>query len=286
MGWELTEPTTIQPDFAVELPREDRQEDSDIDLRIGEVRNPNPWREPIHFTYRSRSVLKDHQRFAAEVLRQEPMLWDRHQVENNPSLFYKAYFLDQQKISDVRSKGTLKIQQFNVKVTRQAPEEDSIASSKANREKLESKFKVALISLYEAFEEAFQFEHPEFIADLRNHVVKSSVTQITSLFTSSRCRSCYRRRRMDAVWWLRHFETLLPYLSKVPLESYRRAEDHRANVLLDKTALVVDGPLTDKHRLGLSAEDQRLYASLRAAERQSFDEELSALVNANSLMRM
>ena len=68
-----------------------------------------------------------------EVLRQEPKLWDRHQVENNPSLFYQAYFLDQQKISDVRSKGTLKIQRFNVKVTRQAPKEDSTASSKATR---------------------------------------------------------------------------------------------------------------------------------------------------------
>ena len=107
--------------------------------------------EPIRFTYKSRSVLKDHQRFAVEVLRQEPKLWDCHQVENNPSLFYEAYFLDQQKIADVRSKGQLKIQQFNVKVTRQAPDKDSAASSKANREKLEAKFKVALTHLYEGF---------------------------------------------------------------------------------------------------------------------------------------
>ena len=107
--WDLTEPTTIGPDFVVKLPQEDLQEDSDIDLRTGEIKNPDPWREPIRFTYRSRSVLEDHQRFAEEVLRQEPKLWDCHQVENNPSLFYQAYFLDQQKISDVRSKGTLKI---------------------------------------------------------------------------------------------------------------------------------------------------------------------------------
>ena len=171
-------------------------------------------------------------------------------------------------------------------MTRKAPEENSSASSKANREKLEAKFKAALTSLYEAFEEAFQFDHPEFIADLRNHLIKSSVTQIISLFASSQCRSCYRGRRMDAVWRLRRFETLLPYMAEVPLESYRRAEDHRANVLLDKTALVTDGPLTDKYRLGLSAEDQRLYASLRAAGLQSFDEELSALANINSLICM
>ena len=109
---------------------------------------------------------------------------------------------------------------------------------------------------------------------------------ITSLFTSSRCRTCYRGRRMDAMWRLRCFETLLPYLSEVPLESYRRAEDHRANVLLDKTALVSDGPLTDKHWLGLSTDDQRLYTSLRVAEHQYFDEELSPLANTNSLMQM
>ena len=91
---------------------------------------------------------------------------------------------------------------------------------------------------------------------------------------------------MDAARRRRPFETLLPYLIEVPLESYRRAEDHRANVLLDKTALVADGPRTDKYRLGLSAEDQRSYASLRAAEQNSFDIEPSALANTNSLIRM
>ena len=33
-------------------------------------------------------------------------------------------------------------------------------------------------------------------------------------------------------------------------------------------------------------EDQRLYASLQAAERKSYDEELAALANKNSLIRM
>ena len=51
-------------------------------------------------------------------------------------------------------------------------------------------------------------------------------------------------------------------------------------------ALFADEPRSDKYRLGLSAEDQRLYAFLRTAERQSFDDELSALANTNSLIRM
>ena len=66
----------------------------------------------------------------------------------------------------------------------------------------------------------------------------------------------------EGVWRLYGgYEDLSRYfltMAEVPLESYRRAEDYRANVLLDKTALVADGPRTDKYRLGLSAEDQRL----------------------------
>ena len=137
--------------------------------------------------------------------------------------------------------------------------------------------------MYQAFEEAFPFESPEFITELRNHLVKTAVTHITSLFASSRCRNCHRGCRMDAVWQLRRFETLLPYLCEVPMESYRRDEDHRANVLLDKTALVADGTPGDKYQLGLTTDDRRIYFSLTAAERKSFDEELA---NVNSLMRM
>ena len=135
----------------------------------------------------------------------------------------------------IRTKGTVKIQQFNANVTRHSPEKDVSTSSRTNREMLESKFRVTLTRIYQAFEEAFQFEleHKEFINDLRDHLIKSVLTQITSLFASSRCRSCHRCRRMDAVWRLRRFKTLLPYVAEVPLESYRRAEDHRANVLLD-----------------------------------------------------
>ena len=163
-------------------------------------------------------------------------------MENNPSLFYQEYFLDQQKISDVRSKGQAKIQNFNVKVTRQEPNEHAGASSKVNKEKLEAKFRTALSSLYEAFEDAYQFEHSELISDLQNHLVKTAVTQMTSLFASYRCRSCYRGSHMDAAWRRRRFETLPPFLPEIPLDSCQRAEDHRASVLLDKTALVADVP--------------------------------------------
>ena len=284
--WDLQLSTLVKPEFVVKLPTEDPQEDSDIDLRTGEVRESHPWKAPLQFKFQSLSVLEDHQRFAQEVLRQEPNIWDRVRVENNPSLFYHAYFLDQQKINEVRTKETIKIQQFNVKVTRQAPGKDVSASSKANRERLEAKFRVALTHMYQAFEEAFQFEQPELINDLRNHLVKPAITQITSLFASSRCRVCHRGRRMDAVWRIRRFETCLPYLAEVPLESYQRAEDYQANVLLDKTALIADGPLADKYHLGLTIEDKRLYLALGAAERESFDKELASLAQVNSLMKM
>ena len=130
--WDLQLPKTVELEFVVELPQDDPSKDSDIDLRTGEVKKPNPWREPIRFSYRALSVLDDHQRFAEEVLRQEPDSWDHTQVENSTSIFYQAYFLDQQKLSEVRGKGTVKIQQFNVKVIRQSPERNVSASSKAN----------------------------------------------------------------------------------------------------------------------------------------------------------
>ena len=91
---------------------------------------------------------------------------------------------------------------------------------------------------------------------------------------------------MDASWRLRRFETLLPYLSEVPLESFRRAEDHQAHVLLDKTSLIADGPSMDKFRLGFTIEEQRTYSSLNSVEKKSFDKELAALANNNSLMWM
>ena len=283
--WELQLPSAVESKFVVEIPQEDPREDSEIDLRTGEPTS-RPWTEPLQFTYNSHSVLGDHQRFAQEVLKMEPGIWDRALVEGNPTLFYQAYFLDQQKLSEVRQKGTVRIQQFNVKVTRQSPDRDYATSSRANRERLEAKFRLALTQMYQAFEEAFQFESSDFITDLRNHLVKTAVTHISSLFASSRCRTCHRGRKMDAVWRIRRFESLLPYLAEIPLESYRKAEDHRANVLLDKTALVAEGSPMDRYQLGLTSDDRKLYASLSFAERKSFDQELSSLANVNSLMRM
>ena len=278
--------SAIKPDFVAQLSCDNLQEDSEIDITTGEIKDSATRGEPRQFSFQPFSVLEDHQQFAQEVLKLEPDLWDSSKVESNPSLFYHAYFLDQQKISEVRQKGTVRIQQFNVKVTRQSADKDIGPSSRFNRERLEAKFKVAIGNIYQAFEDAYQFESPEFIEDLRSHLLNTAVTQITSLFTSSRCRACHRDGRMDATWRLRRFETLLPYLSEVPLESFRRAEDHRANVLLDKTSLIADGPSMDKFRLGFTIEERRTCSSLTPSEKKSFDEELAALANNNSLMRL
>ena len=277
-------PSKVKDDLSVQIPLEDPQEDSEIDMLTGEIQGPKT--TPVQFSFQALSVLEDHQRFAQEVLKLEPNSWDRIKVESNPSLFYHAYFLDQQKLHEVRQRGEVRIQQFNVKVTRQPPDTDFPTSSRYNREKLEGKFKVAIGNLYHAFEEAFQYESSDFIEDLSKHLVKNAVSQITSLFASSRCRTCHRGRRMDAAWRHRRFETLLPFLAEVPAESYRRAEDHRAHVLLDKTSLVADGPPMDKFRLGFNSDDRRTYASLTLMEKKSFDEELSTLAHTNSLMRM
>ena len=167
------------PSITVEFPQELLHEDSDVDLETGEVNlSLASQSTAIKMTYKARSVLEYHQDFASSVLQREPDTWDRLQVDRNPSQFYQEYFLDQQKINDVRSRGHSRIQAFNVRVTRQEPQSPTqwAASSKAGKEKLEAKFRQALASLYNAFEAAYQFEHSE----------------ITSLFASSRCRTCYR----------------------------------------------------------------------------------------------
>ena len=265
----------------LEFPQEPLQEDSDVDLETGEVRIPtSSCPEAIKMTYKARLVLEDHQEFTAAVLLRERNIWDHHQVENNPSLFYVLLGP-----GDVRSEGQAKIQTSTSGWPGRSPARRP-AVARLTKRSWRPNSGPPLSSLYEAFEDAYQFEHSELIADLRNHLVKTAVTQMTSLFTSSRCRTCYKGRHMDATWRRSRFETLLPFLSEIPLDSYRRAEDHQANVLLEKTALVADGPRTDKYLLGLSTEDQRLYASLQASERKSFDEELAALANTNSLISM
>ena len=216
MDQPLDIPKVTQPgsQTTVEFPLESLPGDSDVDLDTGETQNASNSRPTgIKLTYDSHSVLVDHRTFASTVLEKEPGQWDQHQVDRNPSQFYQEYFLDQQKIHDVRSRGHSRIQAFNVRVTRQEPQSPTVwtASSKEGKERLEAKFKQALTSLYDAFETAYQFEHPEFISDLRNHLVKTAVTQITSLYTSSRCRSCYRGRQMDAAWRRSRFDTLLSF---------------------------------------------------------------------------
>ena len=239
---ELSKSASAEPGLTVEFQQEFPQEDSDVDIRTGEVKIPAPWCEPLKLDRSRKTTRSLPQRYYNENRKSGTVTKWR-----NPSLFYQEYFLDQQKISDLRLKGQAKIQNFNVKVTRQESSEQAGASSKANKGKLEAKFRTALSSIYEAFEDAYQFEHPELISDLRNHLVKMAVTQMTSLFASSGCRTCYRGRHMDAAWKRSRFDTLPPLLSEVPLDSYRKAEDHQANALLDKTGLVADGTRTDKY---------------------------------------
>ena len=284
---DVTKTPTPGPQTVVEFPTDPLPGDSDVDLDTGDSQNasiPNG----IRLTYDSNSILEDHRAFASTVLDKEPEQWDRLRVDRNPSQFYQEYFLDQQKIHDVRSKGHSRIQAFNVRVTRQEPQSPTVwmTSSKEGKEKLEAKFKQALTSLYDAFEMAYQFEHPEFISDLRNHLVKTAVTQITSLYASSRCRTCYRGRQMDAAWRRSRFDNLLPFMAEVPHDSYKKAEDYQASVLLEKTTLIPDGPRNDRYRLGLTLEDQKRYSSLPTSERKSFDAELANLAGVNSLIRM
>ena len=105
-GQEEAQPSsTIKTDFAVQLPQEDPQEDSEIDVLTGEIKCPKTM--PAQLSFQALSILEDHQRFAQEVLKLEPDSWDRTKVESNPSLFYHAYFLDQQKLSEVRQRSTV-----------------------------------------------------------------------------------------------------------------------------------------------------------------------------------
>ena len=233
---DITKAPQPGPQTVVEFPSDPLPGDSDVDLDTGETQHASIL-NGIKLTYDSNSVLEDHRAFASTVLGKEPEQWDRLQVDRNPSQFYQEYFLDQQKIHDVRSKGHSRIQAFNVRVTRQEPQSPTVwmASRKEGKEKLEAKFKQALTSLYDAFEMAYQFEHPEFISDLRNHLVKTAVTQITSFYASSRCRTCYRGRQMDAAWRRSRFDNLLPFMAEVPHDSYKKAEDHQASILLEKT---------------------------------------------------
>ena len=128
--------------------------------------------------------------------------------------------------------------------------------------RIQAKFRSALRQMYEAFEEAYTLEQPELIEDLREHLVKPAIAQITCLFVSSRCRTCYSGRHQSAVWRLSRFDTLVPIMSEVPSKAYKKAEDHQAITILEKTRIEADGHLSDQYKLGLSDHDKRIFNAL------------------------
>ena len=170
--------------------------------------------------------------------------------------------------------------------TREDCKPDVAASSQSNKERLEAKFRNAISLMYEAFKEACILENSELIENLRDNLVKPAIAQITSLFTSSWCRTCYSGRHQTAAWRQSRFDTLAPLLCEVPQEAYKKAEDHHAVIIIEKTKIDANGPPFDRFRLGLSQENRRIYAMLTRLEHDSFNDELKNLVNINSLIRM
>ena len=224
-------------------------DDSDMDLETSEIRVPiKASAEPSKLTYKLQPNTNDHEVFTQTIVSREAPLWDREKVRSHADLFYHSYFQDFQLMSDLKQKAQSRIQSFNVRVTRQNGKNDR-SSNQANIQRLEAKFRNVLRQMYEAFEEAYTLEQPELIADLQDHLVKPAVAQIISLFVSSRCRTCYGGRHQTAAWRLSRFDTLAPLLCKVPNEAYKKAEDHQAVVILEKTRIEADGPNVPQFRL-------------------------------------
>ena len=246
-------------DTTVTLNPQPMYEDSDVDLETGDSNVPlKSFTGPSKFAYKLKPNTSDYEAFAQAIVTNEAPLWDREKVFSHADLFYHAYFQDQQIMNDLKQKAQARIQFFNVKVTRQEEKGEQVSSSRDNKLRLEAKFRVALRHMYEAFEEAYTLEQPELIEDLREHLVKPAIAQITGLFASSRCRTCYSGRHQSAVWRLSRFDTLVPIMSEVPNEAYRKAEDQQAVTILDKTRIPDDGPLSDQYKLGLSDDDKKI----------------------------
>ena len=237
--------------------------------------------------YKSDANIEDCKGFASVITFRESSIWDREMVAIAPDLFYESYFKDFQYITDLRQKSVTRIQFHNLRVTRQEskPKEELAASSKAQREQLEAKFRTALLKMYEAFEDAATFGQPDFVLELRDQLVNPAISHMTNLFASSRCRTCYRGWTQDPAWRRNRFRTLLPFLTSISPDAYKKAEEHQAIALLEKTSLEDDGPLPDKFKLGFSDDDVRIYRALTRSERYSFDEELKALARNNTLIR-
>ena len=159
------------------------------------------------------------------------------------------------------------------------------ASSKAQREQLEAKFRTALLKMYEAFEDAATFGQPDFVEELRDQPVNPAISHMANLFVSARCRTCYRGQTQDPAWRRTRFRTLLPFLVHISPDAYRKAEEYQAIALLERTSLEDDGPLPDKFKLGFSDDDIRIYRALTRNERQSFEEELKTFAKNNTLIR-
>ena len=142
--------TSVPPEPPIEA-----QEDSDVDLETGEISVPTlPVNERVGMVYQPNATIEDCKAFATVMLQRESAIWYRNMVALHPDLVYEFYFQDYQHLMDLRQKGNARIQSFNVKVTRQETKlhVDDVASSKANREKLEIMFRTALYNMHEAFE--------------------------------------------------------------------------------------------------------------------------------------
>ena len=264
------------------------QDDSDVDLDTGKIFVPTlPTPEAEVLVYKTDANIEDCKGFASVITSRESSIWDQEKVAIAPDLFYESYFKDFQYISDLRQKSITRIQFHNLRVTRQdsKPKEETAASSKAQREQLEAKFRTALLKMYEAFEDAATFGQPDFVLELRDQLVNPAISHMTNLFVSSRCRTCYRGRTQDPAWRRTRFRTLLPFLTSISPDAYKKAEEHQAIALLEKTSLDDDGPLPDKFKLGFSDDDIRIYRALTRSERWSYDEELKALARNNTLIR-
>ena len=261
--------------------------DSDVDLETGEILVPvKTSNGQSKFSYKLKPNTADYEAFAEAITAREAPLWDRELVFAHADLFYHPYFQDHQTMMELRQKAQARIQSFNVKVTRQEEKSDQTSNSQNNKLRLVAKFRSALRQMYEAFEEAYTLEQPELIEDLRDHLVKPAIVQITGLSASSRCRTCYCGRHQTAVWRLSRFDTLDPIMSEVPNEAYKKAEDNQAVTILEKTKMEADGPLLDRFKLGLSEDDKKIYATLTRLEREAFHKDLKEFVNSKSPIRM
>ena len=281
---------TSKPTVAtkIEAAHQPAQDDSDVDLETGKIFVPTlPISDAEVLTYKTDANIEDCKGFASVITFRESSIWDREKVAVAPDLFYESYFKDFQHITDLRQKSVTRIQFHNLKVTRQEPKskEELAASSKAQREQLEAKFRTALLKMYEAFEDAAAFGQPDFVTELQDQLVNPAISHMSNLFVSSRCRTCYRGRTQDPAWRRTRFRTLLPFLTSISPDAYRKADEHQAVALLERTSIEDDGPLPDKFKLGFSDDDVRIYRALTRSERWSFDEELKALAQNNTLIR-